>query len=197
MPRVTPADLALALRKIGALRLGDFTLTSGRRSGYYLDLRVVPSHPEVYRLVLDAYREMADEVGSDNFDVVAGVATSGVIMSSPLAFLVAKPMVYVRKEEKGHGTKRLVEGETPPGSRALLVDDVATSGGSLAGAVAALRESGLVVASALVLVDRQEGAGSRLAGLGVKLRGFVRVADIVPPPKEMVPKRPSTVGSLP
>ncbi len=181
MPRrITPAELAEGLLDVGALRLGDFTLSSGRRSGYYLDLRVVPSHPEVYRLTMDAYMEMAEGVGAENFDAVAGVATSGLIMSSPLAFLTGKPMAYVRKEEKGHGTRRLVEGNVPRGSKMLLVDDLATSGGSLAEAVGALRNCGLVVTDALVLVDRLEGASSKLASLGVKLTSFTSIDDIAP-----------------
>ncbi len=183
MPRVTPAKLAEGLLDIGALKLGDFTLSSGRRSGYYLDLRLVPSRPELYRLVLDAYREMADGVGAENFDAVAGVATSGLVMSSPLAVSLEKPMVYVRKGEKGHGTRRLVEGEVPRGSRVLLVDDLATSGGSLAESVGTLRNYGLVVTDALVLVDRLEGASSRLAGLGVKLTSFASIDDVAPSPK--------------
>ncbi len=197
MRRVTPAELALGLREIGALRLGDFALSSGRRSGDYLDLRLVPSHPGVYRLALDAYRQMADEVGADNFEVVAGVATSGITMSSPLAILTGKPMVYVRKEEKGHGTKRRVEGDVSRGSRAVLVDDLATSGGSLADAVVALRGYGLAVADALVLVDRREGASSKLAGLGVKLRSFASIDDIAPSLKRDISEEAKVGKSAP
>ncbi len=172
------AQLADGLFNIGALKLGDFLLSSGKRSRYYLDLRLIPSHPEVYRLALECYREMADEVGLENFDSVGGVATSGLTISSPLAVFLEKPMLYVRREGKEHGTRRLLEGDVAPGSRVLLVDDLATTGGSLAEAVAALREGGLVVADALVLVDRLEGAGERLSGIGVKLRSFVTFQDL-------------------
>ncbi len=180
MHRVARAELVDGLIDIGALRLGDFTLSSGRQSSYYLDLRLVPSHPRVYRLALNAYREMADDVGADGFDAVAGVATSGLVMSSPLAAFLRKPMVYVRKGEKGHGMRRVVEGDVPLGSRMLLVDDLATSGGSLAEAAGTLRDRGLVVTDAVVLVDRLEGAGSKLASLGVRLRSFTSIDEVAP-----------------
>jgi orotate phosphoribosyltransferase len=196
MPRVAPAELVEGLLDIGALRLGDFTLSSGRKSGYYLDLRMVPSHPEIYRLVLDAYRGMADVVGADRFDALAGVATSGLLMSSPLAVFLGKPMVYVRREDKGHGTRRLVEGDVPAGSRVLLVDDLATSGSSLAQAVTKLRNSGLSVTDALVLVDRLEGASSRLRRFDVNLTSFVTIEDIAPSLKKgggMREGKPNTI----
>ncbi|HXY56129.1 MAG TPA: orotate phosphoribosyltransferase [Nitrososphaerales archaeon] len=180
MRRDDTAELVEGLQRIGALRLGQFTLSSGRKSEYYVDLRLVPSHPEVYRRALDAYRWMSDTIGTDRFDAIAGIATSGLLMSAPLAVDLGKPMVYVRREDKGHGTRRLVEGDVPAGSRALLVDDLATSGESLAEAVMNLRTSGLVVTDALVLVDRLEGAGLRLKGLGVELRTFVTIDDLAP-----------------
>ena len=171
--------LAEALFRIGALRFGKFTLASGKQSSYYLDLRVIPSHPEVYALAIEAYKEMAEGIGEKNFDVVAGVATAGITVSSPLAFLLKKPMVYVRKEEKGHGLGRQVEGASRPGQKALVIDDLATTGGSIISAVEALRKTGCVVKEAAVLVDRLEGAKANLAGAGVRLNAFALVTDLI------------------
>lgn len=171
--------LAEALFRIGALRFGKFTLASGRPSSYYLDLRVVPSDPEAYRLEIAAYGTLAEEVGEKNFDVVAGVATAGVTISSPMAYLLKKPMVYVRKEEKGHGLGRLVEGAVRPGWRAIVVDDLVTTGGSVVAAVEALRKAGCVVKEAIVLVDRLEGGKESLAAVGVRLRSFADIKGLV------------------
>jgi orotate phosphoribosyltransferase len=171
--------LAEALFRIGALRFGKFTLTSGKTSSYYVDLRVVPSDPETYRLAVSAYLEMAKELGQESFDVVAGVATAGVTISSPLAYLLKKPMVYVRKEEKGHGLGKLIEGVTRPGWRAIVIDDLVTTGGSIISAVQALRKSGCTVKEALVLVDRLEGGRANLARQGVKLGSFADVRGLV------------------
>ena len=171
--------LADSLFRIGALRFGKFTLASGKLSSYYLDLRVVPSDPEAYGLAIAAYEAAAKAIGERNFDAVAGVATAGVTVSSPLAYLLKKPMLYVRKEEKGHGLGRQVEGAPRPGWRALVVDDLVTTGGSMISAVEALRKSGCIVKDALVLVDRLEGGRSHLAAAGVKLSAFVDVKELV------------------
>jgi orotate phosphoribosyltransferase len=171
--------LAEALFRIGALRFGKFTLASGKQSSYYLDLRVVPSDPEAYGLAVSAYVAMVKELGERNFDVVAGVATAGVTISSPLAYVLKKPMVYVRKEEKGHGLGKFVEGAVRPGWRALVVDDLVTTGESIISAVEALRKAGCVVKDALVLVDRLEGGKENLAAEGVALGAFADIMELV------------------
>jgi orotate phosphoribosyltransferase len=178
-PPVSKAVLASALFRIGSLRFGRFTLSSGKTSAYYLDLRMVPSFPEVYSLVVSAYREMVLSLGESKFDLIAGVATAGVAFSSPLAFLLKKPMVYVRREEKGHGLGRLVEGAVRPGLKALVVDDLATTGGSLISAVEALRREAVTVSHAAVLVDRLEGGSDSLRDVGVKLRSYASVTELV------------------
>lgn len=178
-PSVSKASLADALFRIGALRFGKFTLSSGKTSPYYLDLRMIPSYPDAYALAVEAYRELADRVGGSEFDVIAGVATAGVTISSPLAFLLKKPMVYVRREEKGHGLGRLVEGAVHPGLRALVVDDLVTSGGNIASAAEALRKEGCRVTDAAVLVDRLEGGEGNLKAIGVKLNAYAQVRELV------------------
>ncbi|MDG6942444.1 MAG: orotate phosphoribosyltransferase [Nitrososphaerota archaeon] len=171
--------LADALFNIGALRFGKFKLSSGKVSSYYLDLRVIPSNPEAYSITIAAYLAAAKEIGESCFDVVAGVATAGVTISSPLAYILKKPMVYVRKEQKGHGLEKLVEGAVNPGWRALVIDDLVTTGGSVISSVEALRNGGCVVRDALVLVDRLEGGRANLARSGVKLNAFVDVRELV------------------
>ena len=173
------AALAEAFFRIGALRFGKFTLSSGRQSSYYLDLRVIPSHPEVYALAIEAYREMTEKIGEKNFDVIAGVATAGITISSPLAFLMKKPMVYVRKEEKGHGLGGQVEGAARPGQKVLVIDDLVTTGGSIISAVEALRKTGCVVKETAVLVDRLEGGKANLAEAGVRLTAYAQVTELI------------------
>ena len=170
--------LAEELFRIGAIRFGRFTLASGKPSSYYLDLRILPSNPDAYAMEIGAYKSLVQEIGQDGFDVVAGVATAGVTVSSILSFQLKKPMVYVRKEEKGHGLGRLVEGAVLPGWRALVVDDLVTTGGSIISAVEGLRKAGCTVNTAAVLVDRLEGGSENLAAIGVRLRKYADVKEL-------------------
>ena len=170
--------LADALFRIGALRFGRFTLASGKSSSYYLDLRIVPSDPEAYALAVSAYLALIKEIGEKNLEAIAGVATAGITISSPLAYLLRKPMLYVRSEQKGHGLGRQVEGAVRPGWRTVVVDDLATTGGSIASAVGPLRKAGCVVQDAVVLLDRLEGARANLAAEGVKLHAFTDIGDL-------------------
>ncbi len=175
--RTVKAALAEELFEIGALRFGKFTLASGKSSSYYLDLRILPSFPEAFALEMEGYRAVMGEMGGE-YDVVAGVATAGVTVSSVLAFLLKKPMVYVRKEEKGHGLGKLVEGAVQPRWRAIVVDDLVTTGGSIISAVEALRKAGCAVKDAVVLVDRLEGGSVNLEAIGVRLRKFVDIREL-------------------
>lgn len=178
-PPVSKASLADVLFRIGAIRFGKFTLSSGKTSSYYLDLRIIPSYPDVYATVVEAYREVAGRVGTSEFDVIAGVATAGVTISSPLAFLLKKPMVYVRLQEKEHGLSRLVEGAVLPGWKALVVDDLVTTGESIASAVEALRTEGCRVTDAAVLVDRLEGGEANLREIGIKLSPVAEIRELI------------------
>ncbi|TMQ01144.1 MAG: orotate phosphoribosyltransferase, partial [Thaumarchaeota archaeon] len=144
----------------------------------YIDLRRIPSFPEAYKKVVRAYRLLVREVGAENFDVVAGIATSGLTFSSPLAISIGKPMVYVRQEEKSHGTKKRLEGVLPSGSTSLVVDDLVTTGGNIIYAVESLRAEGSRVRDAIVLIDRLEGGKENLGTVGVRLHRFSTVLEL-------------------
>jgi len=171
------STIAIALVETGALQFGRFTLSSGKTSSYYIDLRRIPSFPKAYKKVVSAYRLLVKEVGAENFDAVAGIATSGLTFSSPLAISIAKPMVYVR-QEKSHGTKKRLEGVLPRGSTTLVVDDLITTGGNIVYAVESLRAEGSSVRDAIVLIDRLEGGKENLEKVGVKLHRFSTVLEL-------------------
>ncbi|BAA81362.2 orotate phosphoribosyltransferase [Aeropyrum pernix K1] len=159
--------LAKVLKKRGAVLRGDFVLSSGRRSSVYIDMRRLLGDESSYSVALDLLLEVG---GQDlaRSSAVIGVATGGLPWAAMLALRLSKPLGYVRPERKGHGTLSQVEGD-PPKGRVVVVDDVATTGTSIAKSIEVLRSNGYTVGTALVLVDRGEGAGELLARMGVRL----------------------------
>lgn len=158
------------------IEFGEFKLSSGGTSHYYIDLRRALSIPKLYRLIVDSYLEVLSRI---SFDVIAGIATGGLPWASICAYRLEKPLVYVRSERKGHGREARVEGVIESGLKAVVVDDVATTGSSIESAVKALREYGVVVEDAVVFVDREEGAYDRLRSLGVNLHSVLKASDIL------------------
>jgi len=173
---VSPEDLAAELLRRGCILFGEFTLTSGLKSPYYIDLRIAPSHPDLFRAIVDLYRRRIEGLEAD---VVVGVAVSGLPIASAVAYSMSKPLAYVRGEAKKHGTGRVFEGSVERGWRGVIVDDVATTGSSIERAADAARREGLVVEDAVVLVDREQGASERLAKAGIRLHAIFRVTDVM------------------
>ncbi len=165
------------LHRRGAILFGEFTLTSGLKSPYYIDLRVIPSYPEDFDKICSMYVEViSNEVG--DVDRVAGVPTAGIPFATLVAYKLSKPLIYVRKEvERGHGRGRLVEGVLRDGDRVVLVDDVATTGGSLILTARSVRNAGGIVAGAVVLIDREQGASENLSREGIRLYSLIKMSE--------------------
>ena len=82
------------------LKFGNFKLSSGKNSPYYLNLRIIQSYPDVFQAVVKSYLDMINKIGLNNFDVICGIASAGLVFSSPLSFLTHKSHVYVRNKQK-------------------------------------------------------------------------------------------------
>jgi uridine monophosphate synthetase len=170
--------LAASLHGIGAVKFGEFTLKDGRRSPFYIDLRVLIGHPAVLREVAAA---MLQRAAGLHYDCIAGLPYAGLPIAVAMALESGTPLVYPRKEAKDYGTRKRVEGIFRDGERALVVDDVITSGGAKIEGVAPLREAGLTVEDVLVLVDRTPDGGASLRPHGLTLHAVVRVEDLLTP----------------
>jgi orotate phosphoribosyltransferase len=179
---LTPKDFvfqfASFLLKSNSLRFGVFTLASGKQSAYYIDLRLLPSFPGYFRLGIHALKDIVTEK-IDTFDIFASVPTSGLVFGSALAYEMNKPFIYIRKDAKTYGTNKMIEGFLEPGSKVVIVDDVATTGISISSAVEIIRANGGIIEDAVALVDRHEGAEDKLNKIGIKLNAVTGINDIV------------------
>ena len=161
------------------IQFGDFTLASGKKSSYYVDLRLVPSYPHQFRkMVKHLQNEIIDKIGLENFDSIVSVPTGGLVIASALAIETVKPLIYVRSKPKDYGTSKSVEGKIHDGLKVVMVDDVATTGGSVINAIKSLKESKIIVNDAFVIVNRMEGADEALNEEGVKLHSLTNVMQI-------------------
>jgi len=174
-----------ALLEVGAVALrpeDPFTFTSGLKSPVYVDCRRLISYPRVRSTLVElAAATVGREMGLERFDGVAGGETAGIPYAAWLAERLALPMQYVRKEAKGFGRNAQIEGHIRPGQRTLLVEDLATDGGSKVRFVNALREAGAEVAHCLVIFhhDIFPDSATRLAESGLTLHALARWSDVL------------------
>ncbi len=169
------------LQKKSLLR-GDFTLTSGKKSTYYIDARLTTLDAEGLNLIGTIFLE---EIKKDSSINAVGGPTMGAdpIVGSVLALSheAGYPLVgfLVRKQEKGHGTAKLIEGNLKPGDKVVMIEDVVTTGGSVIKAINAVRDSGAEVSKLLVIVDREEGAKSKFEEMGVKFFSIFQIRELL------------------
>ena len=162
--------LELALER-GALKYGNFTLSSGRKSSYYFDGRLLSLDPEGALLIGKALTPLilaagAEAVGGPT--LAADPMVTAVAMTSQLQGN-GIPAFIVRKDTKEHGTAQLIEGPLRPGSKVAIVDDTCTTGGSLLHAIRAAEGAGCTVVRAFVVLDRREGGAEELRRQGYEL----------------------------
>jgi orotate phosphoribosyltransferase len=177
--KILKAQLLTLLNK-EALKRGEFTLSSGKKSSYYLDGRIITLTPEgaylVANIILELCRDKAvDAIGGPTLGadpIVGAIAAVAHIKKIPLKTFI------VRKATKEHGTQRQIEGpELVKTSRVILVDDVATTGKALIEAKEALDKAGIISDTAMVIVDRCEGAKENLEKAGLKLESIFTIKD--------------------
>lgn len=162
------------LKACGAVAFGTFTLASGKTSSYYVDIKKAVTRPELLRAIGDAMAPYAERA-----DRIAGVELGAVPIAAAVSLASGKPYLMVRKEAKGHGTKKEFEGELAKGDRVLFVEDVVTTGGTLRAAIERLRANGAVIDDVVCVVDREEGGKMALAEITVRLHALVSAKDLL------------------
>lgn len=169
-------QLALALFDIGAVRMGRFTLHSGKVSPIYLDLRLLVSYPRVLQQVAEAYEAVLQQL---RFDVLAAYPYAALPIGTAIALHSGWPLIYPRKSAKGYGTGKQVEGAWQPGQTAVVIEDLITSGDSILQAIAALKEVELQIRDAVVLIDREQGGWQTLSEQGYQLHSVLTISHLL------------------
>ena len=172
-------EFATFLYEKRIIRFGDFTLASGNKSPYYIDLRLVPSFPHEYRKMIKGLQNLiAEDIGFESFHSLVSVPTGGLVVAASLATEIVKPLIYVRKQAKEHGTGKAVEGVTCQDMKLLMIEDVVTSGGSVINAIKSIKEEKMVITDVCAIVDRMEGATEALLAEGINLHSLLTINDI-------------------
>jgi len=174
--RGNPSALADGLLEAGCIKFGKFTLKSGQESPIYIDLRRLVSHPLLLKQAAEAYLPILKRL---EFDRLAALPYAALPIATLISLAGGYPMIYPRREVKSYGTMAEIEGEYHAGERAVLIDDVTTTGGSKLEAIDRLTSAGLKVRDIVVLIDRQSGAGQVLVQAGCCLHAVFTIHELL------------------
>jgi uridine monophosphate synthetase len=178
MTQFAPQQISLAdgLLEAGCIKFGSFTLKSGLQSPIYIDLRQIITYPKLLEQIGAAYLPLLKQL---TFDRIAGLPYAAIPIATAVSLQGNYPMIYPRKEVKTYGTKAEIEGEYHAGEIVVVIDDLATTGGSKFEAIEKLTGVGLVVRDVVVLVDRQSGAKESLAHAGYAMHAVLTIGQLL------------------
>ena len=172
-------EFAIFLFKNNIIKFGNFTLSSGKKSSYYIDLRLVPSFPHQFRkMIKNLQKLIIEKIGLDNFDSLVSIPTGGLIIGSALAIETVKPLIYVRNKPKDYGTAKSIEGKISSDMQVIMIDDIATTGTSVLNGIKQLKAEGLLISNACVIINRLEGADKILNSVGITLHQLTDILEI-------------------
>lgn len=171
-----PDSLISDLFALGAVKFGLFTLASGIQSPFYIDLRLLVSRP---RLLAQAATAYAHILAGLAYDRIAGVPYAALPIGTAVSLASGAPLIYPRKEVKQYGLGKGIEGAWEAGERVVIIEDLITSGGSTIQTAERLREAGLIVEDAIVLIDREQGGVEKLAAAGIRAHAVYRLGEVL------------------
>ncbi|MGL4669022.1 MAG: orotate phosphoribosyltransferase [Methanobacteriaceae archaeon] len=164
------------LKDNNVITFGDFTLSSGKKSDYYIDMKKAITNPEILKTVA---RLISNMIVDDSIDKIAGPALGAVPIATAISLESKKDLLMIRKEKKGYGTSKLIEGQLDTGDNVIVVEDVTTTGNSLLKAIKAIKSEEGVVKRAFVIVDREDGAVESFAKEGITLEPLISVSEFM------------------
>lgn len=165
-------EIAEFLIKNGNIKFGQFTLSSGAKSDFYVDVKSALLNPSFLKMVS---RKAAQLITGDK---VAAVELGAVPFGVAVSLETGKNLIIVRKEKKDYGLEKMVEGDLTYGEIITFVEDVTTTGSTILKAVTRLKEKAVRTDRVVVVVDRQEGAKENLEQEGIELLSLVNIKEI-------------------
>lgn len=169
-------DFLLKAYELGIIKFGNFTLKSGIESPFYVDLRPLSSSPQLLKTLANNLLELVDEAP---FELICGVPYAALPMGTTMSLASGIPLIIKRKENKGYGTKRMVEGVYQDGQNCLLVEDVITSGQSLLETIDEIEREGLKVTDIVVVLDREQGGIEKLKKKGYTVKTLFTINEVI------------------
>jgi len=163
--------------KLEIIKFGKFTLKSGIESPFYVDLRPLASDPKILKKLAEHLLEILPK--DNKLDLICGVPYAALPMATVMSLLSGIPLIMKRKEAKGYGTKKLIEGIYKQGQSCLLVEDVITSGKSLLETIAEVEKEGLKVSDIVVVLDRQQGGKELLEQKGYRVHTLFTITEVM------------------
>lgn len=168
--------LILELNKIGVVKFGEFTFKSGIISPMYIDLRILVSYPDTMKKVAKAYTSLLQSL---DYDRLAGIPYAAMPIAAAVAAETKQPWIYTRKEAKGYGLNKMIEGEYEAGETIAVIDDLITTGASKFEVIKPFEKAGLKVKDVIVLINYEKGGDQTLKKRGYKLHSLFTVSDII------------------
>ena len=176
MINIDNSDLIEALKKCGAVKFGEFTLASGKKSNYYVDIKKASTDPETLKIIAEKAAKLIADMDEG---IVGGVELGGVPIATAVSLETKLPLIIVRKSTKEYGTKGKLVGEIRENTGIIMLEDVTTSGGSVKDAILSVREEGGSITKVITVVDRESGAKENLKEIGVELIPLVSAGELL------------------
>lgn len=166
-------ELIDLLKKNDVIKVGNFTLKSGKQSSYYVDFRPLISVPDIFYILCKYLSDLLPD--SEKNYYICGLPYAGIPYCSVISTMKMIPMIMLRKEQKKYGTKKMIEGNIKLGDEIVLIDDILTTGTSIIESLGYLKD--YKIKKVIILLDRQEGGKERLEEYGLEVQSLFTITD--------------------